>query len=221
LTVFLIILAIIAVILVIPFGVSASYIGGAPRAAVRVLCFDFTVFPKKKKEKPKKAKKPEKEKEPKKPKKRRPEEEPEAEKSEKIHKILQLAQIGLDALGRFRRKLTVNTLMLHVLSAADDPYNAAMLYGYLNSAIPLLMPLAESALNIRNCDIRTEVSFETTEPSVDFKITLTISLARIISIVFVAGFAYLKLMIKSKREKRRALIAEERMVGNGTAEPNG
>lgn len=217
-TVLLIILAIIIIILVIPFGVSASYIGSAPNVSAHVLFFDFTVFPKRKKEKPAKEKKPKKEK---KLKKRRPETEPEAEKAEKLQKILQLARIGLDALGRFRRKLTVNILMLHIVSAADDPYNAAILYGWLNAAIPVLLPLAESAFNIRNSDIRTDVSFETTESAVDFKITLTISLARIFSIIFAAGFAYLKFMIKSKRDKRRALIAEERMVGNGTAEPNG
>ncbi|HBR07805.1 MAG TPA: hypothetical protein DD735_02780, partial [Clostridiales bacterium] len=70
----------------------------------------------------------------------------------------------LEAMGRFRKKLTVNRLMLHVVLASDDPYAAAILYGGVNSALPALMAIAEQTLNIRDSDIRTEVSFESTEP---------------------------------------------------------
>lgn len=221
-TVLLIILAIITIVLVVPLGVRAAYFADVFSLAARVACFNIRLYPRKpKKDKPEKPKKPKKEKKPKKPKKRRPGDDIEAQKEEKLRKLLQLAKIGLNALGDFRRKLTVNSLTLHVVSAADDPYDAAMLYGGLNSVLPVLLPLAESALNIQKSDIKTGVSFETTEPSVKFEIILTISLARIFGVAFAAGFAYLKFMIRSRRERYRAPSAEERMVEDGTAEPDG
>ncbi|NCB50995.1 MAG: DUF2953 domain-containing protein [Clostridia bacterium] len=220
-TVLLIILAIIVIILVIPLGVNVAYIDGGFSLAAWVAGINYTLFPKKaKKAKKEKPPKPKKEKKPKKPKKRRPEDDIEANKKEKIRKLFELAKIGLDALGRFRRKLTVNRLRLYAVIASKDPYNTAVIYGYVNSALPVLMPLLERAFNIKNSDIRTEASFETTEPEVDFEMTLTTSIGKIFCVVFAAMFAYLKFLIRTKRETRREKLAEERMDRDGTAEPN-
>lgn len=195
-TVLLIILAIIVIILIIPLGAHAAYIGGEMRLAAWVAGINYTLFPKKaKKEKPPK---PKKEKKPKKPKKRRPEDDLEAQKRDKIQKLFEIAKIGLDALGRLRRKITVNRLMLYAVIASKDPYNAAMIYGYVNSALPTLMPLLDRAFNIKNSDVRTEVSFETTEPAVDFEIIVTTSIGKILCVAFAALFAYLKYLFRTK-----------------------
>lgn len=219
-TVLLIVLAIIVIVLIIPFGVSAAYNADVFTLAARAAGLEFRLFPKKpKKERLKKARKA-KAKKPKKPRKRRPEDDPEARKKEKLEKLFRFAKVGLEAMGRFRKKLTVNRLMLHVVLASDDPYAAAILYGGVNSALPALMAIAEQTLNIRDSDIRTEVSFESTEPVIAFEITLTISLARILGIVLAAAYAYAKLTIHARREKRREMLAEERTDRDGTAEPN-
>jgi len=208
-------------ILVIPLGAHVAYIGGGFSLAAWVAGINYTLFPKKaKKEKPPKAKKEKKEKKPKKPKKRRPEDDLEAQKREKIKKLFEIAKIGLDALGRLRRKITVNRLKIYALIASEDPYDAAVLYGYVNSALPVLTPLLEKAFNIKSSDIRTEVSFETTAPAVDFEMIVTTSIGKVLCVAFAALFAYLKFLIRTKREARRAMLAEERMDRDGTAEPN-
>jgi hypothetical protein len=224
LNVFLIILAIIVIILVLPFGVRAAYLDRLFSLAAHVVFFNVTLFPKRAKpEKPGRPEKAQKQKKPKK-KKKQPKDETKGPKKISPDELLELVRIGLDALGRFRRKLTIDSVMLHFVAASEDPYNAAVTYGYVNSAIPLLMSAAERAFNVKKSDIQTSVSFEVSEPVVDFEITLTINLGKILGILFVAGFAFLKLKFKSKIGKRRAAFAEERTERDGTAdaaEPNG
>ena len=53
--VLLVIVAVLVLLLVIPFGVSAWYKDGEPGVAARVLCFNIRLLPRK--EKPKKEKK--------------------------------------------------------------------------------------------------------------------------------------------------------------------
>ena len=109
-----VVLLILALILFTPFGVSADYADGSVSLAARVFAFELKLLPrpergkkgaKAKKEKPaKKAKKP---KEPK----------PEKEKKPKPplvtrEMIPELARLAGRTLSRFRRKITVNRLLI-------------------------------------------------------------------------------------------------------------
>ncbi|MEG1632545.1 MAG: DUF2953 domain-containing protein [Oscillospiraceae bacterium] len=221
-TALLIILAIIVFILVVPLGVRVAYLNDVLHLAARVLCFNIRLLPKREKpDKPPKKKKEKKPKKPKKPKKSKKEDEAEAEEPKKKpspSELIDLAKLGLGALSRFRRKLTVNSFMLHFTAADDDPYDAAMLYAFSNTVLGILLPLAEESFNIRKSDVKTAVSFETTEPSVDAELTLTISLGRILGIGIALGFAFLKQKIKKQRETSRAVVAEERTDKDGTAD---
>ena len=219
-TVLLIILAILVLILVIPLGVKLGYGDGVFSLAARVLCFNIRILPKKEKP-PAAEKKPKKhrEKKPKKPKKRRPEDE-EEKKKEKLtpQELLQLAKLGLSALSRFRRKLTVNEFRLHFTAADPDPYRSAMLYGYANAALESLEPLAKKAFRVRQSDVQTAVSFETEQPEIDFGLTVTISLGRILGALIPVGIAFMKLKKAKKKEQDRAAGAEERTDKDGTAD---
>ena len=122
--VLLVVVAVLVLLLVVPFGVSAWYKDGEPGVAARLLCFNFKLLPRKEKEK-----KPKKEKKAKKGKKQK-EEKPEKEKKPRPkpspEELLQLLKLGLDALARFKRKLTINKLMLHLVIASDDPFDATL-----------------------------------------------------------------------------------------------
>lgn len=219
-TVLLIILAIIILILILPFGATVRYLDGEFSAALRVLAFDFTVFPAKEK-KPKKAKKP------KKPKKEKEEKPPEEKPKRKLpftpEEILQLLKLLLDTLSRFRRKLTVNRFKLYFVAAADDPADAAMLFGFANAALGYLDGAAGRAFDIRSRDVKTAVDFESTEMYADAELTITISLGRILAVVIAAGVGFLKIKRQSSKNKDRAQSAEERKDkdGAGTEEPDG
>lgn len=216
-TALIIILAVLALILFTPLGVSAAYLGGELSLAVRVMFFNITVFPAKEKEKKK-------EKKPKKPKKKKPK--PKKEKTEKKPKpelgdILALAKIGLDALGSLKRKIVINDFLLHLTVADEDPYNAAVNYGRINTALSMLLPKVEKAFNIRRRDVKTCVDFESTELTADARLTLTLTVAKVLAVGFAAGFRFLKFKIKSNKNKSLSAAAEERWDSNGTANQSG
>lgn len=212
LTVLLIILAIIVLILVLPFGATVRYVDDVFSLALRVLVFDFRIIPGKEK-KPKKPKKPKKEK---KQKKEKPaEEKPKKKPKFTPQELLQLLKLALDTLSHFRRKLTVNRFMLHFVAADEDPCNAAMMYGFANAALGYLDGASGRAFDIRSRDVKTAVDFESTKMYADVELTFTISLGRILAVLISAGVGFMKIKKNADKDKDRGDNAEERMDKDG------
>lgn len=212
--VLLVIVAVLVLLLVVPFGFSAKYVGGEASVAARVLCFNIKLFPRK--EKPKKEKKPKKAKKPKKPKKEKPEKEPKKRPKPSPDVLLQLLKLGLDALARFKRKITVNRFMLHLVVAAEDPFDATMIYGAVNAGLGLIEGMKGRAFKVRQYDIKTALDFDSTEPRADAELTMTISLGRILAVVFAAGWGFLKIKIRAAKQKAAVKAEEERKENNGS-----
>ena len=211
----LIILAVIAAILLLllftPLGVSVDYAAGGLKAAVRVMCFDVTVFPRPEKaEKPKKKKKPAKAKKPK-------EDKPEKEGKKKFElnrdMIPDLLKLALDTLSRFRRKITVNRFVLHIIVGGDDPYDAVMSYGMINYAVATVGSAAGRAFNVKKSDVQTGLDFSNPHYTVEAGMTVTIKLARILAVVAVAGIGFLK--IKRRSDKAAKAASQERKEKDG------
>ncbi len=210
-TALLIILAIIAVILLIPFGANVRYSQEELSVAVRVALFDIGIIPGR--EKPDKKEKPPKKEKKKKEKAEGPKKKPSFTKDE----LLDLAALLLDTLSRFRRKLVVNSFTLHYVSADKNPYEAATRYGYVNSVLGMLAGPASNAFNVLKSDVRTAVDFEITAPVIDLAVTLTFNLAKLLGIAFAAAFGFMRIRIRAIKEKSRDESAEERMDKDGTA----
>ena len=205
-------LALIVFVLAVPFGAHVAYIGGELAVDARVMGINIGIIPQKERKKPKKEKKP-------------AAEEPAEKKKglplgltkEQIPELLKLAFYTLD---RFRRKFTVNYLMVHFVAACEDPYDTAMLYGYANAAAGIVEGLSGRGWDIRRRDIQVGVDFENTECRADAEVTVTISLGRILAVLLAAGFGFIKI----KRAAGKAAAAEkaERKDNDGTdADPNG
>ena len=183
-------LALIVFVLAVPFGAHVAYIGGELAVDARVMGINIGIIPQKERKKPKKEKKP-REKKPKKEKKPAAEEPAEKKKGlpmgltkEQIPELLKLAFSTLD---RFRRKFTVNYLMVHFVAACEDPYDTAMLYGYANAAAGIVEGLSGRGWDIRRRDIQVGVDFESTECRADAEVTVTISLGRILAVLLAAA----------------------------------
>lgn len=217
--VLLVIVALLVLLLIIPFGVSARYVDGEASVAARVLCFSIKLFPQKEKKekekKPKKAKKPKKTKD-------KPEKEPKKRSKPTPDELIQLLKIGLDALSRFKRKLTVNKFMLHLVVAAEDPFDATVIYGAVNAGIGLVESMRGKAFNVRQCDIQTALDYNATEPRADAELTVTISLGRILAVALAAGWGLMKFKMRAAKQKAAAKAEEERKESNGSGtDPDG
>lgn len=202
----LIALAILVLLAILPLGVSVRY--DADGAVIRVIAgfLKIKVFPTKPKEKKEKKPKKPKEKKTKKPAKEKTPgsvQEPEKKPSGgSLLDFLPLVKIGLDLLNDFRWKLRVNRLELKLIMAGGDPCDLATNYGRAWMALGNLWPRLESNMVIKKKDVEIECDFASDETRVIARLDLTITLGRILYVVFKHGIraviAFIKIM-KSRK----------------------
>ena len=195
-----IIVVLLVLFLILPVGVDAAYDGAVFALKAKAGLIKIRILPKK--EKPPEEEGEEKPK-PKKEKKQKREKEHKPKQKLTLDDILELAGIGLKALGRFRRSLSVDKLMLHMAAAAPDPYDAVLLYGRVNAGLSALSPLLHRALKIREEDIRTAVDMEPGTMLIEARVVVTLQIWEILYIAFSAGFAALRWLGKRKKRIRK------------------
>lgn len=196
----LITLAVLVLLAVLPLGVSVCYGEDGPRVRILAGPVKFQVFPLKKKEKnsEKPRKKPVK-KAPAAKKTAKPAPKPENGGSWKD--FLPLVQIGLDFLNDFRRKLRVNELKLHMTMAADDPCDLAINYGKMNASLAALLAQLERFLVIKKRDVHIGCDFTARETLILARVDLTITLGRLLSIAVRYGVKALAAFLKIKKQR--------------------
>lgn len=197
----LIAFAILFLLAILPLGISVRY--DAAGALVRLIAgpIRITLFPMKKKEKKEKdaQKKPVPQKQTK-PKEEKPKEDKPS--GGPITDFLPLLQVVLDLLNDFRRKLRVDRLEAKMILAGDDPCDLATNYGKAWVALGNLWPRLEQFLVIKKRDVQIECDFMADATVISARLDLTITLGRLLALVFVYGFQavvkFLKIMNKRK-----------------------
>ena len=101
-----------------------------------------------------------------------------------ITDFLPLVNVVLKFLNGFRRKLRVNVLELKLILAADDPCDLAVNYGRAWAAVGNLLPRLERVFVIQKRNIEVECDFTADKTRVLARLDLTITLGRILGLVF-------------------------------------
>lgn len=179
----LIALAVILLLGFLPLGISARYEGGGAMVRVILGPARITVFPGKKKTGKEKA-----------------EEKPEeisttksknapAQKTQggKITDFLPIAKVVWELLTDFGRKLRVNVLEIKVILAGGDPCDLAVNYGKAWAALGNLDPQLERLFVIKKKDLQIECDFTADETFIFARLDLTITLGRLLGLVFQYG----------------------------------
>ena len=197
----IILLAILVLLAVLPLGASVLYDEDGPRVRIVAGPVKVQVFPMKKK--PKKAKK---EASPKKPKKQKASEEarkpfPKPKTGGSWTDFLPLVQVALDLLNDLRRKLRVNELKLHMTMAGDDPCDLAVNYGRMNASLAALIAQLERFLVIRKRNVHIDCDFTANETVILARLDLTITLGRILYIAVRYGVQGLMTFLKIKKQR--------------------
>lgn len=204
----LIALAVIVLLAILPLGASVLYDEDGPRVRVVAGPLKIQVFPLKKKQKKDKPKK-EKSIKQKKPKEAAADTAP-AEKAKPVPKpetggswtdFLPLVQVALDLLNDLRRKLRVDHLKLHLTLAADDPCDLAVNYGRINASLAGLITQLERFLVIKKRDVHIDCDFTASQTLILARLDLTITLGRILSIAVVYGIRALTTFLKIKKQR--------------------
>lgn len=195
-----IIAAVIILILITPVGVDAAFGGDGPFSLKIVIGpLRLPLLPPK----------PKKEKKPKKPKAKKAKKKPaDGEKKPKpklaLGDIFALAKIALAALGRFRRKLSLDMLTLHLIVGVPDPYDAVMQYNYLNTGLGVLWPLLNRAFNIRRRDVRTALDIGAEGLAAEGRVKATLRIGQVLHIANCALYALIKWYLPRRRAEKAA-----------------
>ena len=213
-------LVILAVLAILPLGVSVKYDAEGPLVKVIAGPVRITLFPRQKK--------PEKEKKQKRKKKTEPvgtepaaaaepapvperkepapktsaAKEPKKKSGGPITDFLPLLKVALDLLNDFRRKLRVDRLEVKLVMAGGDPCDMALNYGKTWAAIGNLLPRLEKVLVIKKRDIDVECDFAASEMTIYARLDLTITLGRILAIVVVHGVRAVVELLKIKNKRK-------------------
>ncbi len=199
----LIALAVIVLLGMIPIGASLRYQPGDFRMKIRVACFSFELpdGKKKKKESQQEEKEPEKKPAGQKsaspaPKKRR----------RPLSDYMPLVRLGIDFLGSLRRKLRIEKLWVKIVLAGDDPCDLAVNYGKTWGGISALMGTLSQILVIQDQNVDVQCDFNGEKTLFTGRLDLTISAGRALGLVLGYGFRALKEYSIFKKRKGGAAI---------------
>ena len=199
----LIFLAILVLLAILPLGASVLYDADGPRVRIVAGPVKIQVFPMKKKPKKDKTKKEKPQKEQKKPAQAGEEQKPfpKPKTGGSWTDFLPLVQVVLDLLNDLRRKLRVNELKLHLTLAGDDPCDLAVNYGRMNASLAALIAQLERVLVIQKRDVHVDCDFTANETVILARLDLTITLGRILSIAVRYGVRGLMTFLKIKKQR--------------------
>ena len=201
----LIALALLVLLAILPLGASVLYDEDGPRVRIVAGPLKIQVFPLKKKPKKNKpkAEKPKKDKKPKKaaPEGEKPEPFPKPKTGGSWTDFLPLVRVALDLLNDLRRKLRVDHLKLHLTMAGDDPCDLAVNYGRMNASLAGLITQLERFLVIKKRDVHIDCDFAASETVILARLDLTITLGRLLSIAAVYGVRALTTFLKIKKQR--------------------
>ena len=193
----LIALAVLTGLALLPLGVSAKYDAAGPLVRLIAGPVRLTVYPSGKEKKPKKEESKEVKKKsagtaPKKPRE-------EKKSGGKLTDFLPLVETALALLNDFRKKLRVNRLELKIIMAADDPCDLAVNYGKAWAALGNLMPRLEQFLVIKKRDLEVECDFTADQTTVYARMDVTLTLGRLVYLAVRYGVRALKQFIKIQK----------------------
>lgn len=198
-------LAIIFLLAIMPLGVSVRYDSGGPLVRVVAGPIKLKVFPGKKKD-PDAPPKPKKEKKKKTPAKdsggKQTGQKVKKKSGGPISDFFPFVTLVLDFLLDFRNKLRINCLELKLIMAGGDPADLAINYGKAWAAVGNLWPRLETWFVIKKRNVEVECDFEGSETTVFARLDLTITLGRILSLVVRYAIRGLKEFLNFRKKRK-------------------
>ena len=136
--------------------------------------------------------------------------------------FLPLVELVLKFVGEFFHKtLHIDVLYLKMTMAGDDPADLAMSYGNTWAALGNLWPYIDRMFTIKKRDIRIQCDFEAAQSVVNARVDITLTLARLLGLVFGYAFRilikFLRIMSDRKKKAEAAQKEENNSVNNDKA----
>ncbi len=195
LTALVIIFILLALIMLIPLGICASYDANGFVLKAKISVYKLHLYPRKSKSKQKVPKDSTKS----------------GKKSKKklpfgLKEWTELLRIVLKAHKRLKNGLCIDKLTLHFIAAAPDPYDTVRIYNAVNGLVGAAEPLVKT----KKRDIYIDADMTAEKCSISFVFELSIRVGQLLILSIVSGFGFIKLLVSSKIKESR-----ERKSQNG------
>lgn len=192
----LIALAVLIFIVLLPVGVSARYDSRGARTYFKIGPFRFrlTLNDKNDDEKENDAKETRKS--------FKPTEAEQKEQGGALEQFRPLARAVLDLLSELRRRIRVKRLELKVILAGDDPSDLAINYGRACAALGNLMPQLERFLRIKKRNLEVECDFTSDKTLIFARIEIRLPLFRAIILIAGRGLRLLREYFNFKNKRK-------------------
>ncbi len=192
----LIALAVLVLLAVMPLGVSAKYDDGGPGVSVIAGFLRIPLLKKKKTKKEKPEKKVE-------AKPATGAKKKQSSSGGSITDFFPLIETALDFLGEFiTRRLRLNRLEVKIIMAGDDPCDLATNYGRAWAAIGNLVPQLERFFVIKKRDLQVECDFTAEKTLIFAHLELTITLGRLVRLAVVYGIKLLRQYLNIQKSRK-------------------
>lgn len=227
-----IILAILVLIFLLPYGVDVGYLDQVFFLKVKAGPLRIKILPKKEKtpeqleEEKKKKEAKAAEKKAKEAKKAEEKKAKEADKPPKKKKSflpkaglsdwMELAQKAFQALGKIFGSFHADYLCLHCVVGTPDPYDTATRFGYISAAVEALLNEKQGLLKVRKQDVSLDMDFLSESMFVEGELVISAALWRLVGAVLVLGVQFLRWRrVLLKKEKKEHIAEPERTEENG------
>ena len=194
----LIIIAVIVLICLIPLGVRAVYNSDGFRLWLLIGPVKIFLLPKKKKKEEKKPK------EPAKAAKNAQKAAPKEEKKDggSLRDFLPLIDVAKGLLGSFFRKIRIRRLEVKLTLAGDDPCDLAVNYGRTWAAAGGIIPILEEIFVIKQRDVQIGCDFTAEETKIYAAADITILIGRLFGLVGKYGYLALREFLKIRNKRK-------------------
>ncbi|MBR6311891.1 MAG: DUF2953 domain-containing protein [Oscillospiraceae bacterium] len=172
------IIAFIALLMLLRAGVKAEIAEGGTTVDIKYGPFRFRIIPAKKGKKRKAGKNKE-------------EEEKKPKKGASAGRVLEIVRLVSDALGRLRRKLTIDRLELSVVYGSEDAAGTAVAYGAASAVMGTIVPLIENSFKLKKRDFSITPVFDRKTLEVLLRAQVSAALG---SLVWIGLVMFVKLM---------------------------
>lgn len=190
----LIALAVIVGLAILPLGVRGMYDSNGPRLWLLLGPARIAIFPTPKREKTKSP--------PQKKQLQAKSKTDEKKQGGSFSDFLPIVKVVLDFLGDFHRRLRVKRLELLIVMAGDDPCDLAENYGKACAALASLEPQLERIFVIKKKQLRLDCDFTESKSQVWGLVDLTIPLGRLLSLLIRHGRSGLGEFMKLKKRRK-------------------
>lgn len=171
----LIILAVVVLLLLMPCGIYASYNSGTTELKLIVGFLRINLLRPSKKQG-------------KKTKKKKFESHEQVKEKKNIRDFWPIVNLVLELLSDFRRKLSIQDLQFRLTLGGSDPYDLSLNYGRYWVALGNLMPHLESWFTIRRRNLEIACDYTSTDTKIDASIDLRLSFAVLLRMALYHGF---------------------------------